>query len=212
MASQHIYDTLEYPADMASRSPSPLPLPVPMPNTSSQRVLEKTKTKTKKVAKKLEKEKHLASKKAAKKGKEKAKKKKAKQTKDRTSINGSEQDQPSDDSGLEASSNSNPDANSHSDSDSNSGSDSNSEPPSSDQEPARKTRTRKAVDATNRDLSKLTHHTPMSAKLLKYSKKRIEANIFLANAFPSVNQSTLSGTTAWKETVRANKDIYRKGK
>jgi hypothetical protein len=178
---------------------------VPLTAPPSPRAMKKDKVKAdKKVAKKLEREQQLASKKAAKKGKEKAKKnRKAVRTKERTS---SEQHQSSDDSGSQG------DSDSDSNLGSNPSSDFDSNPPSSDQEPAKKTRKRKVVDINNRDFSKLSNHTPMSTKLLRTSKKRVEANIFFSNAFPTLTESTTSGSVVWKSTIRQNKDTYRKGK
>jgi len=193
------YAALEFLPDRIETA-VPLPTP-PLTRPPSPKAIKKTKAKAdKKAVKKLEREQQLASKKAAKKGKEKAKKnRKATRTKERASMDGSESP---DDSGSQGDSNS----------DSNSNSSSNSNPPSSDQEPAMKTRKRKVVDVNNRDFSKLSNHTPMSTKLLRGSKKLVEADIFFSNAFPSLTESTTSGSIAWKETIRANRDTYRKGK
>jgi hypothetical protein len=195
------YAALEF---LPDRIEMALPTP-PLTRPPSPKAVKKKKAKAdKKAAKKLEREQQLASKKAAKKGKEKAKKnRKATRTKERASMDGSESP---DDSGSQGGSNSD------SDSDPNSNSSSDSNPPSSDQEPATKTRKRKVVDVNNRDFSKLSNHTPMSTKLLRGSKKLVEADIFFSNAFPSLTESTTSGSIAWKETIRANRDTYRKGK
>jgi hypothetical protein len=162
-----------------------------------------------KAGKKAEKRamKNLEKLKAAEKGKEKAKqKKKAKRARQRSRSRGSNEGQSSDQDKSGP-----PGLVSDSDSDSNSDSDP-SGPPSSDEEPVKKTRKRKPFNAANPDLSKLSNHTPKSVKLLRESKKRVEAQIYLSNAFPSLTDSTTSGSDAWKTVVRANKALSRGGK
>jgi hypothetical protein len=174
-----------------------VPSPPPSATTSNQNASKKAGGKAeRKATKELEKTK------AAEKGKEKAKhKKKAKRAKEWACTEGSDEDQSSDQSDSNA-----PGSDARDDSDSGSNA-----PLSSDEEPVKKTHQRKPVNKSNLDLSKLNNHTPNSSKLLKASKKRVEANIFLSNALPSLTDSTASGAIAWKKIVRANRDISRGG-
>jgi hypothetical protein len=180
--------------------PPVAPLLPPSATTSNQNGSNKAGKKAEKKAMK-----NLEKAKAAEKGKEKAKqKKKAKRARQRSRSPGSNEDQSSDQDksgppGLVSGSDSNSDSDP-------------SGPPSSDEEPVKKTRKRQPFNAANPDLSKLSNHTPKSVKLLRQSKKRVEAGIFLSNAFPSLTDSTTSGSDAWKTVIRENRELSRGGK